>query len=89
MDPSSMPSENEQLGKALASLCSFLHYSQGENKRLATESKGKGKWILLGRAFEDAQLLEALEELRIAGKITLQRKDEEDSGGESSHRRDM
>ena len=75
---------NEQLGTALAYLCSFLHYSNEENKRLARGSKGKGKWICLGRAFEDSQILEALEELRITGKITLQRKDEEDSGGEPS-----
>jgi hypothetical protein len=63
-------------------LCAYLHYSHGENERMAVESKGEARHILKGRMFEDCQILEALEELRITGKITIR---QSISAGDEQH----
>ena len=52
-------------------ICAYLHYSHTENKRMAVESKGVARHILKGRMFEDTMILEALDELRVTGKITI------------------
>jgi hypothetical protein len=38
---------------------------------MAVESKGVARHILKGRMFEDTMILEALDELRVTGKITI------------------
>jgi hypothetical protein len=62
----------------LSQLCAYLHYSHTENERMARETKNKvARDILKGRMFEDMMILEALEELRVKGKIELRRQQKE------------
>lgn len=60
----------------MSQLCAYLHYSHGENERMAKETKNRiAREILKGRMFEDCMILEALEELRVKGKIELRTKE--------------
>ena len=54
-----------------AILCSYLHYSQNKNEEDARDFKGSARQILIGRAFEDIMILDALEELRATGSIKI------------------
>ena len=71
----------EEMG---AKLCAFLHHSYSENEKLAVTSKGKAREICKGRMFEDDQIIEALEELRVTGDIKIQSESlrQQDKGGQ-------
>jgi hypothetical protein len=67
---------NSERQRVLTIVCAYLHYSQSENERDLRETKNTvARTILKGRVFEDMMILEALEELRVKGGITLVRYD--------------